>query len=115
MVKDDLRQKHCMPCEGGTPPLAENEVERLMNDLQGWEIAERKLCRTYRFKNWYRTIAFVNALAWIAHRENHHPDLEVSYNRCRVSYSTHAIGGLSENDFICAAKVDALLSQDEEG
>jgi len=64
--------------------------------------------RDFEFKNYYKTIAFVNAVAWMAHQENHHPDLSVSYNRCRVQYSTHAIGGLSENDFICAAKVDAL-------
>ncbi|EGQ63942.1 pterin-4-alpha-carbinolamine dehydratase, partial [Acidithiobacillus sp. GGI-221] len=64
----------------------------------------------FRFKNFYETMAFVNAVAWISHREDHHPDLELGYNRCVVHYSTHAIGGLSENDFICAARVDALLT-----
>ena len=67
------------------------------------------LSREFSFKNYYQTIAFVNSLAWIAHAEDHHPDLEVSYNRCLVKYATHSIGGLSENDFICAAKIDALL------
>jgi 4a-hydroxytetrahydrobiopterin dehydratase len=66
--------------------------------------------REFRFKNFYETMAFVNAVAWISHREDHHPDLELGYNRCVVHYSTHAIGGLSENDFICAARVDALLT-----
>ena len=66
------------------------------------------LVKLYPFTNYYQTMAFVNALAWISHKEDHHPDLTVSYNKCRVEYSTHAVGGLSENDFICAAKCDAL-------
>ena len=68
----------------------------------------KEIARTYKFKNYYETMAFVNALAWIAHREDHHPDLLVGYNRVQVRFSTHSIGGLSENDFICAAKIDAL-------
>ena len=75
----------------------------------GWAIEGDALVRTYAFKDYHETMAFVNALAWISHRENHHPDLQVGYNKCRVEYSTHAIGGLSENDFICAAKADALF------
>ena len=73
-------------------------------------MTDKVLVKTYHFLNYYETMAFVNAVAWIAHRENHHPDLEVGYKECCVRYSTHAIGGLSENDFICAAKVDRLLS-----
>ena len=69
----------------------------------------REIAQDFRFPEFHRTMAFVNALAWIAHGENHHPDLEVGYGHCRVRYTTHAIGGLSENDFICAAKIDALL------
>jgi len=68
-----------------------------------------KLEKIFPFKNYYETMAFVNALAWISHREDHHPDLSVGYNKCYVSYWTHAIGGLSENDFICAAKIERLL------
>ncbi|RMD69556.1 MAG: 4a-hydroxytetrahydrobiopterin dehydratase [Gammaproteobacteria bacterium] len=107
----DLTQKHCKPCEGGVAPLSREEAERLLKDVPGWELDEaaKEIRRTFRFKNFYETMAFVNALAWIAHREDHHPDLEVGYSRCTVRYSTHAIGGLSENDFICAAKVNALL------
>ncbi len=74
--------------------------------------ARREIRRLFTFKGFHQTMAFVNAVAWIAHRENHHPDLEVGYNRCLVRYRTHAIGGLSENDFICAAKVDRLLRED---
>ena len=68
-----------------------------------------RIFKSYRFKNYHETMAFVNATAWVSHREDHHPDLTVSYNECKVSYITHAIGGLSENDFICAAKIDALF------
>lgn len=107
----DLTQQHCKPCEGGVAPLSSSEVKELMNKVPKWEYLEEKqeLQRTFTFKNYYQTMAFVNAVAWLAHQQDHHPDLEVSYNRCLVRYSTHAIGGLSDNDFICAAKVDALL------
>lgn len=106
----DLAKRHCKPCEGGVPPLEQERVAELLKDLKGWEVVGKELTKTYRFKNYYETIAFVNAIAWVSHREDHHPDLEVSYNRCKVRYSTHAIGGLSENDFICAAKVEGLTT-----
>lgn len=104
----DLTTKHCKPCEGGTPRLAPTETEALLMNLTGWEVIGNALVKTWQFKNYYETMAFVNATAWISHREDHHPDLEVGYRQCRIRYSTHAIGGLSENDFICAAKIDAL-------
>ena len=69
----------------------------------------KKISKRFSFKNFYKTMAFVNAVAWIANQENHHPDLEVGFNYCLVKYSTHAIDGLSKNDFICAAKVDAIF------
>lgn len=104
-----LQQKRCLPCEGGASPLTDAEVNGLMPQLHGWSQSGQEINKTFNFKNYYQTMAFVNAVAWIAHQENHHPDLEVTYNACKVRYSTHAIQGLSENDFICAAKVDALL------
>lgn len=106
----DLQSKHCVPCEGGVPALTKDKVETLLTKLNGWTVnAEGTLMtRRFVFKNFYKTMAFVNAVAWIANQENHHPDLEVGYNYCVVHYTTHAIQGLSENDFICAAKVDAL-------
>jgi len=83
----------------------------MLRAIPGWEPLElTQIRKTYRFKNYYETMAFVNAVVWVAHREDHHPDLEVGYNRCTVRYSTHAVGGLSENDFICAAKVEALAA-----
>ena len=105
----DLTSKQCKPCEGGVPPLPQPEIDGLMRQLEGWRQDGNLIGKTYRFKNYYQTIAFVNAIAWMAHREDHHPDLKVTFNSCMVEYSTHAIGGLSENDFICAAKVDALF------
>lgn len=105
----DLTNKQCKPCEGGVPPLTQTEADTLMKQLEGWQQQGRSIAKTYPFKDYYRTIAFVNAVAWVSHQEGHHPDLAVTYNSCRVEYTTHAIGGLSENDFICAAKVDALF------
>jgi 4a-hydroxytetrahydrobiopterin dehydratase len=107
----DLIQKHCKACEGGVTPLSQEEAKALLNHLEGWELDENatRIHRVFSFKNYYHTMAFVNAVAYLSHQENHHPDLEISYNRCVVHYTTHAIGGLSENDFICAAKIEALM------
>ena len=110
-IVNSLGQGHCVPCEGGLPPLKKPEATKLMGGLHpDWQLLEhgKVIAREIHFANFYDTMAFVNAVAWIAHREDHHPDLDVGYNRCRVRYTTHAIGGLSQNDFICAARVDAL-------
>jgi 4a-hydroxytetrahydrobiopterin dehydratase len=90
-------------------PYGDEEARTMLRSLKGWIIENNTLVKLYPFTNYYQTMAFVNALAWISHREDHHPDLQVGHNKCRVEYTTHAIGGLSENDFICAAKCDALL------
>lgn len=109
----ELIKKTCQPCNADTPKLSAEQIDRLLREVSGYEVATDKssISRTYQFKNYYETMAFVNAVAFIAHREDHHPDLAVSYKTCRVTYSTHAVSGLSENDFICAAKVNALLAQ----
>jgi 4a-hydroxytetrahydrobiopterin dehydratase len=106
----DLAERKCKPCEGGVAPYDAQQVKDLLKQLKGWIVEDGKLVKVYPFSNYYQTMAFVNALAWISHREDHHPDLAVGYNQCKVTYSTHSIGGLSENDFICAAKCDALFS-----
>lgn len=109
----DLISGHCQPYAKGSPALDATAAQKLMTQLHGdWSITANgdAIQRTFRFKNYYETLAFVNAMAWIIHREDHHPDLEVGYNRCVINFSTHSVGGLSENDFICAAKIDALLS-----
>jgi 4a-hydroxytetrahydrobiopterin dehydratase len=108
---NELAAKHCKPCEGGIAPIEGHEAERLLLSLPGWSLTadSAQISRIYQFNTYYETMAFVNALAWIAHQEDHHPDLRVGWNRCEVHYTTHAIGGLSENDFICAAKVNAVI------
>lgn len=109
----ELKEQHCKACEGKQLPFTAQEAEEWLKKIEkGWVLdpdATEIEC-TFTFKNYYHTIAFVNALAYMANIENHHPDLEVTYNRCIVRYTTHAIQGLSENDFICAAKVDTLIS-----
>lgn len=106
---NELLKKSCKPCEGGTVPYDAAQTKEMLKQLKGWIVEDGKLVKLYAFKNYYETMAFVNTLAWVSHREDHHPDLLVGYNKCRAEYSTHAIGGLSENDFICAAKADALF------
>ncbi len=112
----ELATKHCVPCEGGIPALTPDQAKKLLGQLDGWTLdaGAKQISRDFKFGNFYETMAFVNAVAYMAHRQDHHPDLEVGWGHCLVRYTTHAIHGLSENDFICAAKVDALL-RDEGG
>lgn len=102
-------QKKCRPCEGGTKPMTDSEIRQAIGQLQGWNFEKGAIVKTFSFKNYYETMAFINAAAWISHREDHHPDIEFGYKKCTVRYSTHAIHKISENDFICAAKVDSLF------
>ncbi len=108
----ELADKKCVPCEGGVPTLEPDVAEVLLKELaEGWAISPcgKELVKDFKFKGYYKTIAFVNALAWIANAEGHHPDIEVGYNHCLVRYTTHAVDGLTENDYICAAKIDELV------
>ena len=105
----DLSTRRCVPCEGGVPALDEAAARQHLAALDHWSLGNGRIEKTFRFRNHHETMAFVNALAWISHREDHHPELTVGYADCVVRYWTHAIGGLSENDFICAAKVDRLF------
>jgi 4a-hydroxytetrahydrobiopterin dehydratase len=109
----DLRRSHCVPCEGKAKPLRRDEADALRRQTPGWELNAdaTEIHRQFNFKNFYETMAFVNAIAWIANREDHHPELEVGYKRCRVRYSTHTVRGLSSNDFICAAKINDLVGE----
>ena len=111
MSETALSEKHCVPCEGGISPLTREESDRYLKKLApDWNLTAdaKEIRKDFKFKGFQGTMMFVNAVAWIAQQEGHHPDLEVGYNHCLVRYSTHAIGGLSENDFICAAKIDKL-------
>ncbi len=105
----DLEHRKCRACEGRTKPYSDIRIRQLLTSLPDWEYRDGSLVRTFEFMNFYQTMAFVNAIAWLANLENHHPDMEVGYSRCVIRYNTHAIGGLSENDFICAAKINAML------
>lgn len=107
----ELRKKRCKPCEGGILPMTLEEAEAIQPEVPKWEVIDdgQAIRRMFNFKDHYEVMAFANAVAWVSHREDHHPNLEVGYSRCELTYTTHAVEGLTENDFICASKVDALL------
>src|SRR5688500_18550132 len=105
-----LVTRKCVSCEGGIPRLSEAAARALLAEVPGWEMRDgTAIVRTFPFADYWETMAFVNAVAWIAHTEDHHPDMSVHWGKCVVTYHTHAVGGLTDNDFICAAKVNALL------
>lgn len=106
---DDLTKKHCIPCEAGTPPLGAAAIAMHAKNVPDWQVADmKKISREFKFKDFQQSMAFINRVAEIAESEGHHPDISIFYNLVRLELSTHAIGGLSENDFILAAKIDAL-------
>ncbi|MFC4821851.1 4a-hydroxytetrahydrobiopterin dehydratase [Dokdonella ginsengisoli] len=109
-----LRTQHCQPRKGKDAGLSADDVRNTLAALPGWtaDANGTQITKEFRFADYFRTMAFVNAVASIAHREDHHPDLEVHYDRCVVRYSTHDVGGLSLNDLICAAKVEDLRVPD---
>ena len=104
-----LVQLKCAP-GGQAKALSDVDIAMHLATLPGWQREGQELRKTFNFKNYHETIAFVNASAWVSHREDHHPDMSVHYNRCVVAYSTHDAGGITLNDFICAAKLDALFT-----
>jgi 4a-hydroxytetrahydrobiopterin dehydratase len=103
-----LAQQHCQPLEGHAAMTAA-QVTQHLGSAPGWALVDDAIQKRFEFPDYHRTMAFVNALAWVAHAEDHHPDLLVSYGSCTVRFNTHSVGGISINDFICAAKLDALL------
>lgn len=107
--KSDLHKKHCVSCEGKVDSLEEDQVNEFLSEVDGWSEDKGAISKNFKFENYYETTSFVNAVAWIAHKEDHHPDISFGYKNCEVSFKTHAINGLSENDFIMASKVDKLL------
>ena len=111
-MSNELAERRCVPCEGGIAPLSRAAAEEVLQRVdENWQLSvdATSIERGFRFRDFFRTMSFVNALAHVANLEDHHPDLEVGYNRCKISFSTHSVGGLSENDFICAAKVERLM------
>jgi 4a-hydroxytetrahydrobiopterin dehydratase len=109
--KDHLLASHCTPLEGSQAMTAA-AIEAQIGVVPRWKLADGAIERIYSFQNYYETLAFVNALAHVVHREDHHPDLLVRYNTCMVRLNTHSVNGISINDFICAVKADALYSGD---
>jgi 4a-hydroxytetrahydrobiopterin dehydratase len=112
---DTLVNKQCAPCHGGISALSKDEAQKMLGRLlaknaDGWQLIEdaKAIKREFKFADFYRTMSFVNAVAHIANVQDHHPDIECGWGYCRIRYQTHAIGGLHENDFICAAKIDAI-------
>ena len=106
-----LTQKFCVACEAGTPPMPAAQAQTLLAEVPGWDLADQTLSRTFRFKDFKEAMAFVNQVADLAEAEGHHPDIHISWNRVRLELTTHAIKGLSENDFILAAKTNALTPE----
>lgn len=106
LTRAELLARHCRPL--GPESRLTGDLSAQLAVLSGWRVEGSELVKTFSFSNYYETMAFVNALAWVAHREDHHPDLSVHYNRCVVRFSTHSAGGLSENDLICAARCNEL-------
>lgn len=108
---DALKNQRCRPCRGEDAPLGEAAARKLLAQVPQWSMEKdaAAIARAFTFKNYLRTMAFANAVAYIAQQEDHHPQMTLTYRACEVRWTTHAVGGLSENDFICAAKVDALL------
>jgi 4a-hydroxytetrahydrobiopterin dehydratase len=107
--REALLASQCRPLASGALP--DSEVSAQLSVLADWKLERGAIARSFRFSNYHETIAFVNALAWVVHAEDHHPDLAVGYDRCEVRFSTHSVGGISDNDFICAAKADAIYAQ----
>ena len=105
----ELTKKKCAPCEGGMHPLKKARVDGLLKEIPEWELKEGRLYKQYKFKNFVEAMRFINSIAKIAEQEGHHPDFHVHYSRVEIELWTHAINGLSESDFIVAAKIDELL------
>ena len=104
----DLTKKKCVPCEGGMPPLEKLKVGELLKEVPTWELKDGHLYKKFKFKNFAEAMKFINATAELAEQEGHHPDFSVHYNKVEIELWTHAVNGLSENDFIMAAKIASL-------
>lgn len=111
MTFDELATTHCKPRKGEADAIDAATTQQLLELLTDWELIEdgKAITRDFAFKDFHHTLGFINAVGYMANREDHHPDLEAGYGHCRVRWSTHDVGGLSMNDFICAARVEALL------
>ncbi len=104
-----LKERHCVPAPAGTPAMTDIEITEWLGLLPEWEFRNDAITKTYLFPDYGKTMAFANAVSWIAAQQDHHPEMIISYNRCKIAFNTHSVNGISMNDFICAARTDALL------
>lgn len=113
MNANDLSTKHCKPCKGKEHALSGADTRELLQRLPGWRLGDdgKSIAKDFKFQDFHHTLGFINAVGFMANQEDHHPDLEAGYGHCQVLWSTHDVGGLSLNDFICAARVEALLAR----
>lgn len=111
MTKEALANRNCIPCEGGVSPLTPEAVAGMMAELDGWQLDDGTAIRKrFEFKGFAKPVEMANLAAWLGNRQGHHPDISFGWGYCEVRFTTHAAGGLTENDFICAARLDALLA-----
>lgn len=110
----DSSDKKCIPCEGGVQPLSHDEAQELLKQVPEWELMDSRIERTLKFENFVQAMRFANRITQVAEEENHHPDLHISWGRMRIEFTTHAIGGLSQNDFIMAARINKLVEEKPE-
>ena len=106
-----LADRKCAACEGGVKPLSDEESRAMLAETLGWEIVDNQIVRTFKFSNFVEAMDFANGITRIAEEENHHPDLHISWGKVKVDLSTHKVGGLTENDFILAAKINRLAER----
>ncbi|KZC22768.1 4a-hydroxytetrahydrobiopterin dehydratase [Rhodanobacter thiooxydans] len=113
MNANDLASRHCQPRKGTEHALDTAQVAELLQQVPGWQLRHdgKAIVKDFRFADFHHTLGFINAVGFMANQEDHHPDLEAGYGHCQLLWSTHDVGGLSLNDFICAARVDALLAR----
>ncbi|MEO5734267.1 MAG: 4a-hydroxytetrahydrobiopterin dehydratase [Rubrivivax sp.] len=104
---NELATRNCRPLEGHAP-MGDAEIEQLLAQVEGWSLVDGAIQKRFEFEDFHRSVGFANAVAWVANTQDHHPDLALSYDKCTVRFSTHSVGGISINDFICAARVNAL-------
>ena len=110
LINLNLLNQSCQHYTKEDPQLSNSEIKALLNQVSGWQQATDRplIYKDFKFKNYYQTIAFINAVAWVVHQQDHHPEISISYNNCHIEFSTHSVNGISLNDFICAAKIDQI-------
>lgn len=112
MTATELARQNCEPCKGGTPPLPPEDARRMLAKLPGWQLSAdgATISRRFEFKGFAKPVEMANLAAWLGNKQGHHPDIAFGWGYCEVAFTTHAAGGLTRNDFICAARLDALVA-----